>query len=68
VGGSILGSLGNAITRIKDVYEKTKPYVSAVKGCLEHGAKATGNETMGKISKAMGSVGYGRKSLKERLM
>jgi len=72
VGGSILGSLGNAFSRIKQVYETTKPYVSAVKGCLEHGSKSfSGHEhgkTMGSIADALGKVGYGKKGLKERLM
>jgi hypothetical protein len=72
VGGSILGSLGNAISRIKSVYEASKPYVSTIKSCLDQGAKIPGNkyaEQMKGVSGALGSVGYGgRKSLKDRLM
>ena len=71
VGGKIsFGSLANAFHKAKEVYEKTKPYVSQAKGML-------GDEgTMGKVKNALGKVGYGtgagtgagRGSLSARLM
>ena len=66
VGGSVLGSLGNALSRVKGMYDSAKPYVSAVKGCLESAAHHTGNKTARKVSEAIGMAG-GR-SLKDRLM
>jgi hypothetical protein len=71
VGGSILGALGNAFSRVKSFYEASKPYVSTIKNCLDKGSEIPGNkygEQMKGVSKALGSVGYGRKSLKDRLM
>lgn len=53
VGGLSFGSLANILSKAKDVYERTKPIVSAIKGALpEEGM-------MGKVRGALGSVGYG---------
>ena len=54
VGGKLsFGSLANVFNKAKEIYEQTKPAVSAVKNML-------GNDgTMGKIKGAMGAVGYG---------
>jgi len=73
VGGLSFGSLGNILTKAKDIYSATKPIVSAAKnsGLLPGG-----------VSDLMGKVGYGasggggsgggrsggKKSLAERLM
>jgi hypothetical protein len=71
VGGFSFSSLANVLSKAKDIYQKTKPIVSAIKGALpEEGA-------MGKVRGALGAVGYGaagagrtggKKSLAERLM
>jgi hypothetical protein len=54
VGGKIsFGSLGNIISRAKDIYQQTKPAVSAIKNMMSD------EGTMGKVKKAMGAVGYG---------
>jgi hypothetical protein len=53
VGGISFGSLANALSKAKEIYQATKPAISAVKGML-------GDEgTMGKIKGALGAVGYG---------
>lgn len=54
VGGQLsFGSLANVFNKAKEIYEQTKPAVSAVKNML-------GNDgTMGKVKSAMGAVGYG---------
>jgi len=49
VGGLSFSSLANAFSKAKDVYEKTKPAVSAMRGMLPEG----------KVKSAMGAVGYG---------
>jgi hypothetical protein len=75
VGGFSFSSLANVLSKAKDIYSKTKPIVSAIKGALpEEGM-------MGKVRGALGAVGYGeaaagragagrygKKSLAERLM
>jgi hypothetical protein len=68
VGGQgFLSSLGNILSKAKDVYHATKPAVSAVKGMMPEG----------KVKDALGAVGYGasgggpsggRKMLSQRLM
>lgn len=78
VGGFSFSSLANAITKAKDIYEKTKPIASAIAsalpeegrlGVVKKGMKAVGYGQMGH-SGGMGMTGgrkYGR-SLAERLM
>ncbi len=54
VGGKLsFGSLANVFNKAKEIYEKTKPAVSAVKGLLPD------DGMMGKVKGAMGAVGYG---------
>ena len=54
VGGRFsMGSLANIYNKAKDIYEKTKPAVSAVKNLLPN------EGMMGKVKGAMGAVGYG---------
>jgi hypothetical protein len=54
VGGKLsFGSLANVFNKAKEIYEKTKPAVSAVKGMLPE------DGMMGKVKGAMGAVGYG---------
>jgi len=54
VGGNLsFGSLANVFNKAKEIYEKTKPAVSAVKGMLPE------DGMMGKVKGAMGAVGYG---------
>jgi hypothetical protein len=53
VGGISFGSLANALSKAKEIYQATKPAISAVKGML-------GDEgTMGKVKGALSAVGYG---------
>ena len=62
VGGKVsFGSMANVFNKAKEIYEKTKPVVSAVKNALPDSGYA------GKAKGAMGAVGYG-KSLSARLM
>jgi hypothetical protein len=69
VGGFSFPNFGNILSKAKDIYQSTKPLVSAVRGMLpEEGA-------LGKVKGAMGAVGYGtgagtggKKSLASRLM
>jgi len=53
VGGISFGSLGSMLSKAKDIYEQTKPVVSAVKNALP------GDGMMGQVKGAMGAVGYG---------
>ena len=53
VGGLSFKSLGNILSKARDVYHATKPAVSAVKGMLPESG------TLGKIKGALGAVGYG---------
>jgi len=53
VGGFSFSSLANIYNKAKDVYEKTKPAVSAIRGALPDSGM------MGKVKGALGSVGYG---------
>ena len=69
VGGLSFSSLGNILSKARDVYSATKPVVSAVKGLLPEDGMA------GKIKSGLSAVGYGtgagtggRKSLAARLM
>lgn len=74
VGGFSFSSLGNILSKARDIYTATKPVVSAVKGLLPE------DGTMGKIKSGLSAVGYGtgagtgagtggkKKSLAARLM
>jgi len=67
VGGKIsFGSLANVFNKAKEVYEKTKPVVSAIKNALPSEGYA------GKAKSVLGTVGYGtgagKKGLSARLM
>ena len=67
VGGKIsFGSLANVYHKAKEIYEKTKPVVSAIKNALPSEGYA------GKAKGALGAVGYGtgagKKGLSARLM
>jgi hypothetical protein len=69
VGGKIsFGSLANVYNKAKSIYDQTKPVVSAIKNALP------GEGMMGKAKSALGAVGYGtgsgkqRKGLSARLM
>ena len=53
VGGFSFSSLANVLSKAKDIYERTKPIVSAVKGALPDSGMA------GKVKGALGAVGYG---------
>jgi hypothetical protein len=53
VGGMSFDSLSNIFSRAKNVYDQTKPVVSAIKNALPS------DGTMGKVKSAMGAVGYG---------
>jgi hypothetical protein len=52
-GAGMFGSLANILSKAKDIYNQTKPAVSAIKGMLPD----TG--FMGKLKSGMSSVGYG---------
>ena len=66
VGAGVFDKMGNAMSRMKELYSASKPTVAAVKKCLEEvphqGAK--------KVASALGAVGYGRRKhpLADRLM
>jgi hypothetical protein len=73
VGAGLFSNLGSMLSKAVDIYTKTKPIVSGIKGMLpESGA-------LGKVKGALGSVGYGaagagmpagagKKSLSSRLL
>lgn len=74
VGGFSFSSLANVLSKAKDIYEKTKPAVSAIKGMLPEG---TARDVMGAIGYGTGGgtggVGAGtggrkKHSLSSRLM
>jgi len=74
VGGFSFGKLGNILSKAKDIYQKTKPLVSGVKGLLPDSGM------FGNIKSGLDAVGYGtggtgagtggrrKKSLAARLM
>lgn len=69
VGGFSFSSLGNILSKARDIYSSTKPLVSAVKNLLPESGM------LGKIRSGAEAVGYGtgagtggRKSLASRLM
>ena len=49
VGGGFMDSMANIVSKVKDVYEKTKPMVSMLKSALPEGA----------IKSGLSAVGYG---------
>jgi hypothetical protein len=53
VGGFSFSGLANILSKAKDIYERTKPIVSAVRGALPESGMA------GKVKGALGAVGYG---------
>jgi len=53
VGGFSFSSLANVLSKAKDIYSKTKPIVSAIKGALPEEGMA------GKVRGALSAVGYG---------
>lgn len=67
VGSGFLSSLSNVITKAKDVYEKTKPVVSAAKGAMPEG-KVKDVLTMAGYGSTGGARTGGRKGLAARLM
>jgi hypothetical protein len=71
VGGFSFSSLGNILSKARDIYSQTKPLVSAVKGLLPQ------DGMLGSLRSGMDAVGYGtgagtggrkHKSLASRLM
>jgi hypothetical protein len=56
VGAGWKDQLANAFSKVKHIYESSKPIISGVKRALED----SGSSTAGNVAKAMGSVGYGR--------
>lgn len=69
VGGFSFGALGNILSKARDIYNQTKPLVSAVTGLLPEAGM------LGKIKSGAQAVGYGtgggtggKKSLASRLM
>lgn len=70
VGGFSFSSLSNILSKARDIYQQTKPLVSAVKGLLPS------DGMMGSVKSGLESVGYGtgagtggrKKSLASRLM
>jgi hypothetical protein len=69
VGGFSFASLGNILSKARDIYQQTKPLVSAVTGLLPQSGM------LGKIKSGAEAVGYGtgagtggKKSLASRLM
>ena len=74
VGHGFFGKLGSLLTKAVDIYAKTKPIISGIKGVLPEGRM---KEIMGKVGYGMpagagmagaGPTGAGRKSLSSRLM
>ena len=69
VGGFSFSSLGNILSKARDIYQQTKPLVSAVSGMLPDSG------LLGKLKSGAQAVGYGtgagsggKKSLASRLM
>lgn len=69
VGGGFFSSLGSMLSKAVDIYTKTKPLVSGVKGLLPEGKV---KDILGKVGygapAGAGAAGAGRKSLSARLM
>lgn len=71
VGGGFFDKIGSFLSKATDIYQKSKPIVSAVKGVLPESGM------LGKVKSGLGAVGYGqagaglaggKKSLSARLM
>jgi hypothetical protein len=69
VGGFSFSSLGNILSKARDIYQQTKPLVSAVKDMLPQSGM------LGKVKSGAEALGYGtgagtggKKSLASRLM
>ena len=69
VGGFSFSSLGNILSKARDIYQQTKPLVSAVSGLLPESGM------LGKLKSGAQALGYGtgagtggKKSLASRLM
>lgn len=56
VGGASFGSLASILSKAKDIYQATKPAISAVKGMLPEEGMA------GKVKSGLSAVGYGAAS------
>jgi len=71
VGGFSFSALGNILSKARDIYNSTKPIVSAVKGILPDsgflGSVKSGLNTVG-YGGASGGASGGKKSLASRLM
>jgi hypothetical protein len=69
VGNGFFSSLGSMLSKAVDIYTKTKPVVSAIKGALPEGKV---KDILGKVGYGMpagaGMAGAGKKSLSSRLM
>jgi hypothetical protein len=73
VGSGFFSTLGNAMMKAKDIYHKTKPLVSAVKGALPEGQARSmlgslGYGTGAGTGAAIGAGRRGKKGLEARLM
>lgn len=81
VGSGVFGNLSSMLSKAVDLYTKTKPAISAVRGALPDSGKAgRAKELLGKIGYGMEGMGVahsgagvsrsgaGRKSLSSRLM
>jgi hypothetical protein len=73
VGAGMFSSLANVLSKAKDIYQQTKPAISAVKGMLPEGRvkdalHAIGYGEAGAGMAGAGSAGAGRKKLSHRLM
>ena len=77
VGGFSFGALGNILSKARDIYQQTKPLVSAVSGMLpedgflgkvKSGAQALGYGTGAGMGRGTGAGTGGKKSLASRLM
>jgi hypothetical protein len=53
VGSGFMSSLSSALSKAKEIYGRTKPIVSAIRGALPEDGMA------GKVKGALGAVGYG---------
>lgn len=53
VGSGFMSSLSSALSKAKEIYGRTKPIVSAIRGALPEEGMA------GKVKGALGAVGYG---------
>lgn len=53
-GGGFFDTLGNALSKGMEIYQKTKPLISAAKGLLPEEGK------LGTVKSVLGKVGYGK--------